>query len=1063
MNSCQFSYQCATIEAISLGTPSSHHYMYRWVSSQIPTEKKDYTPVFIMDFSWSMKSSGSDKHAKDALIECCKYQFNLGIENVYVIMFGANAYSICVNENNYIQEISNALGNYNDLGEASFRTLNAKFDAGRTCPNTAFDSLMKIQNDKDIYVVFMTDGQFSEQIYWKGYSDKLKNKNVQIHTIGYQNDHLNNIISMKDGFSQNNISVTYRTINEPKDIAKAMIECCENISSSVIPSIKLSDGSILRQYGTHFSTKCLYEGMLTEPVDVMTPNITNTGVTPEWVMNVYDEIIDLGLYIDDLLEKLDGINKNSSQKAYSNLFVELVKVYSKLNAKYNELRTKYSSIKSRKIPIWGEYTEKIKEFIELYNTVQTLSGSQLTEKKQYEVTTNIRNSLTNKHYRNIQRRRVINVEKQTNDKTVSLESENPVTIKMTSMQSEKTTTMNVTKDSLDETFIDFYSHETWSDLLNSMIGVPFKYVWKSNDDWAPSKAYIEYVCPIGFISESTLTKVQELFGGNDINHEELYKHAGYIKGAHDANNAYLPVLVHPYFPTNKSEFEGRLAHMIIGTNFGFSHRHINLYVAVIKQCFNQLIDSYSDKLKYVTMLLLNTYRTLYYTYRTVYGLDQKSIDRDDVLVSIASGNTPSYMFESCWQSAMIAIITNNTDYERARQKYNNNIGMQEFRQKVWKSIFRHFMLSRVDNDDVWENPTTWGLLTAEQIKATLKLTNYSTKQEYVNAINSVAMHKDQLNNVPSVINDKITQIMNGKFVKLYTRLLHFADITESANFFETFSHNLVQTTFSSNDELVNYFDTNTDLFRDIVFTSYWENAVYGDKDCYPVKPKEELYQHIVNRINSKFGNDVKQLIDDANEFIEFNNKCKECRFEPVVFNSNQCTKMNELFTKVFDGELLKDEFKVFARNILGQYASNCFDTILEEDHLDTLENLYNYCKTHNHSITLKLNGLPLGCPSIPGSPIFLQTLNDAQFSAYFKAVGFGWKNKKYRNWIDTLHPYMSEIKNLPENEFVEQTMKLLEQYKYETDKSRFEQYVRYCYRKYNNINENENKQYVNSN
>src|SRR4029078_3007393 len=47
-------------------------------------------------------------------------------------------------------------------------------------------------------------------------------------------------------------------------------------------------------------------------------------------------------------------------------------------------------------------------------------------------------------------------------------------------------------------------------------------------------------------------------------------------------------------------------------------------------------------------------------------------------------------------------------------------------------------------------------------------------------------------------------------------------------------------------------------------------------------------------------------------------------------------------------------------------------------------------------------------PSNPASPYFLQELTDIAFSAYFKPIGFGWSTKKYRSFIDDLHPYMSD-------------------------------------------------------
>lgn len=1052
METFTFTKEGVTIETIK----TSKGHRYRWVKSDGPSqEKKNYIPIFIMDFSWSMKNSNSDHDAYRALIDCCHAQFDSGVTEIYVIMFGADACCRKVYNNNYVQVIDTMLGNYLSVTSCEYIGVTSLFRTQNTCPEYAFNELNAITTLPDVHypIIFMTDGQFhiSSVGVWSQIAKQLAGRSIQIYAVGYQNDYLKNIRDMKTGFDTTNTPFSYKTINYSSEISNAMKECCDSIMVNHVPSVKLADGKILQEYSCMFSDDIYYDGIETTPVDLIRVNTENNGIERLWVEEVCNEIIALGMYIAKNVEMLESI-KIQTQSKYKELFTDMTRMHSTLHKRYLELRMRYKSIKSRKVPIWSEYVECINEFIALYNSVQSLCGSQLTDKKQFEISTNIRSSISEKHYRNLQRRRTINDEKHQQTRKVTMISEDPVILQMESDKYIDKVTMHSSKKDLDDVFTCFFSQENFSDLVESMIGLPIKYVWKSNDDWNSARAFIEHVCTAGFLSEDALTDVQELFATSDTSsHEELYKLSGYIKAAHDANNAYLPIATHPFFPVNKADFEGRLAHMLIGTNLGFASRHINFYIAVIKQTVNQYLEKPTERTHHLIMLLLNTYRILFHKYRTIYQLNQTPMDYHSILVQIASGNTAPCYFDSSWSTAVIVLISEADNVERARIEFDPELSTEQFRQLLWRQVFRHMMLVyfgyKDSNLDDWMKPTTWNLPSNTEIRELLKSSTFSDNQSFIDAVNSHAMNLDHLKTKPSLIDAKIDQLMDSKIVRLFTTLLKIDDTIRTVpTFWNDFTLEPTKTVFTTTETMSNYFRTDNQVFRNILFTSFWEATIYGDKDCYPMKSIETLNQHIVNRINANYGQDVKTLIDDANEYMEFQKKHYELRFSPVIFTSQMIESINALFTDINSGSIELDEFRSQLRTILGEYACVGFDDALTIDKIDIVKNLFEYCKTHHNILTLKDNGLPYSAPAHPTSPIFLQTLSDIQFSKYYKAVGFGWAGKKYRSWIDTLHPYMMNIKHLPIDEFTTQTMELIKQHNCDEDLT---SYIRYAYGIYN--------------
>lgn len=193
--------------------------------------------------------------------------------------------------------------------------------------------------------------------------------------------------------------------------------------------------------------------------------------------------------------------------------------------------------------------------------------------------------------------------------------------------------------------------------------------------------------------------------------------------------------------------------------------------------------------------------------------------------------------------------------------------------------------------------------------------------------------------------------------------------------------------------------------KQIIFNTFWECELYGQKDCYPYREHDAIKSQIVSRINTKYGDVIRVAVKNGEEYHAFIERDTECEYLPSVFTQKQTKALNKLFINTYGGEYKKEEFVEKINGILDEYTKNGIKHAIERG-VDPLENLYEYCKRTKNRIIIKDNGLPESAPSNPTSPKFLQYLSNEEFNAYFKPLGFGWQGKKYRCWIDDLHPFM---------------------------------------------------------
>ena len=1007
-------------------------YSYSFTSSEEDLSKQQVpsVPVMIMDFSWSMQNSNSAKPALDSVKETCKKLFSEGFEKVYLIFFGKTAYFMKVEQSNYSTSIDSKMNNY--FNSSFFFETDGCFNPTGTIPQLAFQlffSEIKNNPEPKYNVIFMTDGEFNgtknNQHEWKylidNYLSKI-NSDFEFHTIGYQGDYLKNIIDMKSEFDKTSSIYNYYTISSHTEIEKKMKEITDTFESFKVQKLTLPNGQVLLEGEIYFSNTFLFENIT--PINNINLENLGKGITKEWLLQVLDLTLELGLKEQNVTDRMkESINNKNAKILYQEIVKELAIYYNNLPQKYLGLKKGVSSLKSRNVTCWKLLTERVQSFCSKFKEVQELVSNELNDKKQFEIATHIANSVKSRHLRTLQRRRINNEAnvKHTGDFTIDIESFDPLVLVKTYGDQTLKITMDSKQEQLDEYYTCFYTQDEWSCMLNSLFGIPIKYSWKEGDDWTPSRANIENVSVAGYISHEGYSDVQELFGAKNSDHTTLYKNEAYIKSAHDGTNAYVPIATDPFFLSKISIVKERLGHMIAGSNLAFASRHILLYVAVVKQIINSLIDNQmSEKLSHTLLLVLNTFRLLTTKLNTVFNKDQTSASKADILLNIANGNTATYLFNGPYDCAVFALIAHSNDYETARNTFNSqnnkNLDQLQFKSLVWKMIYRHFLIVRYEHEAKFEDPLEWGLSSQQDVK--IKLEEHLKTKSYEDAvleINKDMMTVDKLYNLPESLQNFVNKNHESRMTRVFMEFVKLADSINDETwdkfnkFFlpiELVCNNNIRTTLIDQE------------LKDLVFYTYWDCCVYGQKECVPLKQYDDLKKHIVNKINNNYGEQLRSVLGDAYELVEFRKRRYETRALPVNFTTGMELQVNELFGDVFNNKLDEHQFKQQMRSILGEYACYYFDDALNKDNIDVLKNLYEYCKTRVHTITIKLTALPFSSPANPTSPIFLQKLTDIEFSAYYRPIGFGYKGKKYSDWANDLHPKMVENLHQKEDDFV---------------------------------------------
>ena len=976
-------------------------YRYKWIKYD-DTNTVDYSgslPIFIIDYSSSMDYGDSMQSTIEAVKQITKELFDKGFPEILLVFFAREAEEMIVNSVTINDKIND------------FLKKNTMY-RGATVPTSGFllaSKFLKESKYPNAYVTFMTDGGFNvhnELEYSKLWNIlanefKLLNKEINISCIGYQNDQLNNIKQMKTCFDKCDVKLSYSSITNKSEIFNSMKDSFEQFDLLTIPKLELSKTLILIQGENIYSTEKVFSDL--EPIVSSTPETKNTGVSSEWITSVVLFEIEIGIRENDF-ENDFGNALKLGKGAVKDLFAKkFIPYFANVQKRYMELKSAYKSIKSRNIGAWKDLFDRIDSLSKFLKSVQIMLSEELNEKKAFEHATKIGNAVTARHLRTIQRRKIINEGvRQIKPTEISIKSETPLLVSCTSDNDVSEILMDSDLAQLKDYYVCIYSIEDWSDMINTCVGISLQYNWKEGDDWSPSRAYIERVNESSFVSIDGYNEIQTIFGGETPEHKKLYGDDKYIASAHDKGNAFVPVAVDPFFHKKLPTIKERLGHMISGSSLAFRKAHILIYVAVIKQCFNQLLESNTEKSRHINMLLLNTFKILSDKINCIVDKENNPLSKSDILYNIAIGNTAPYLFSGSWESSIFALTSSEMQYQKALEKYNiekTGVTMEEFKKQIWEMVLRHWLIFSFDKRDKWEMPSTWDLMSQQDIETKLYEEGPDSLQKYL-------MNENKVFEIPQEIKNDLAKFTESKLMKLFKLVVSWAD-KMSDEVWNTFNKNFLPSELKEISSTLSDHFSNNDIINNYNYWTYWECFAYGQKDCFPMRTHNEISKIVANNINSKYGENLTGILADIKELNAYRQRKYETRFLPVTFTTDQQNKVNELFTKIYNKQITENEFKENMKNILGKYYSAQFDQIMTDDNLDVLKNLFTYCQNKHHSIWIKNESkLPFGCPANISSKYFLQSFTDNEFSAYYKPLGFGWCTKKYACWVSDLHPFM---------------------------------------------------------
>ena len=1052
------------------GTPTIG---FKYVLKELAqTEKTVVKPTiaFICDFSWSMQNMA--KPFLDSIKTTCMHLFNNDTREILLVFFGETPYLFPITSDTIDKKLSDVMDLYFD--QPNIYEKLGKFQPNATVPELAFnvliDYISKVSNIKSLQILFTTDGQFNGdrrsstliknyyQTQWKEIATKISKLNIENYNIiclSIKNDSLDNIKLMNDCFNttKNNNMLTYNTIKEIAELPNAFQNIMNQMSLILIPRVHLHGLTLILDEPVYSMTNLTtqYPIVLTsdkQEVDVyVNPQNPNklTKIPQEWKDKVIALEIEIGIYENDILSSFKNISKlqMSEQKTgYKLLVQKMIPQFNKFMYKKMELGQEVKSLKSRNIGIWKLLTAKYEDFIKLLSDIQLLVTEELNEKKSFEISTNI--NLNSKHSKTMARRRILNEHNRSNiamiDKS-TIVSTNPLKLSISIKNNESIEELLSSQEALDEEFICFYTQANWSDVFeeSSLFGILMKYEHKENDDWTPSRANISHISTSGISSLEGYEEIQNIVGGINPVHQDLYGSNKYIDIAHDKTNAWLPIATDPFIFKKAYIVKERLSHMLVGSNIAYTNRHILIYTAALRQTINQLLTNDTFKMKSYVVCIVNTFRMLAKHINPISDKAQKAMSNSQVLYNISIGNTAPYLFSTPWEPTMYGLICSGNEYQQACDNYNDNstnkVTLKEFRKLVWLMIFRSFVIRKYENDEYtvnnnvnsnvnnnvnnnvnsnvnsnvdganinikdWINPEkTWGLDNADQIKKTLE-------KEGPECINNLLMTEEKINNIsPQKIKDDIYKISTSwTLVNIFKIILKFTNECDDG-FWDQYSKKFI---FDEKDlnvmtEMVTM--SNND-FTNIIHNTYWECYLYGCKECFPCKSYDEMKSQIVKRINNSYGDSLNEILNDYNELNEFKKRKYETRYLPITMTPDMVSVINLSFDQVYNHKAKLDDFIKIMRSVLGPRVCRQIDEAFDVDKVDVLKNLYEFCQKKNHQLKLKPTMLPYSCPAEACSPLFLQELSEIEFSRYFRPLGFGWANKKYSSWVGDLHPFM---------------------------------------------------------
>lgn len=1003
-----------------------------WTSSQEHVQKVESVPIFIIDFSYSMQNSV--QLALDAIRKSCKQLFEDGLTDVHLVFFGVNVIHQTVTSATFMDKIAGMMNGYPHG--------NCNLQGGGTKPELGFKYMVdhilpQLKLDTQVDVIFMTDGEFNGirgidgyNREWKSISDSVKTRfpllKLSVNMTGYQNDKLQNVKDMHTAFVTSQHGCVYQTITNPGEIAGAMARSLEDFKTEAQKVFKF--GSIILKDGVPTYSEKTIPLIVTELTDAQVTSMPNFfestaakfKITSEWLREVVQTEILIGLKGYNLETNFVGATAPNKEA----LFKDALLFADDMQKRYLRLKGQVKSINSRNISYWSALAEQTTSFFDILRDLQTMISGKLSEKKQYEQATRISSHISDRHNKTLQRRRMLNAGQSRDFTTdICIFSDNPLTLihrGRSGTATENQIVMTAQQAQLNETYVCMYSQENWSDSLNTVFGIPIQYKWREVDDWSPSTASVEKISLAFFVSVEGHKEAQEMFGG--LEHTDLYRGQGYLKSAHDETNAFIPIASDPFFFDKVHIVKERLGHMLAGSNLSYASRHILFYCSVLKVCFKELKENFTEKMLQITILLLNTFKILTSRISCIYTKEQVPMYLSTIVLNIAEGNTSASFLNSSFDGLMFMLIADSADVQTAQEKYNEKhtatLSYENFVEHCFKMLLRHSLVnmffhqentgrfySKYSAANCWEAPYHWGLADEATIQKNLKIEGTSVINKYL-----MTEDKHNIDNLPVYIRQKIGEIMQTDRLSLHNFITRFFGKINFEQFNKSFivpaelvaelgvvhSQSQIPLTLDQQKQMI-----------ELVYWTRWEFLHNGKlKECAIVQ-RHKLVPFIVNQINNVYGDRLTSILADVNEYNEFTAMEYETRYLPVTFTASETTQTNQLFASVFANIVTLEEFRASFVEIVGPEVTGQIQEVFLTDKLDVLKNLYEYCRKNNHSLVIKSESrLPFSCPANPSSPKFLQKLDGMSFNAYFHPIGLGWATKKYSTWISDLHPYM---------------------------------------------------------
>jgi hypothetical protein len=1000
------------------------------INDDISQKQLDSLIVYFIDLSYSMVNTDLERPFLEAVHQSIKKLFIDGQETIHICFWGSSSYCFPVNESNYESEIVRIQnGNY--------------FSGSGTYPQKACTDLIsyldKIKNKNwdNCEMIFTTDGQFHETDtnFWKtfpaNFCKTTGTTQFSMTAIGVVNDHLNNIKSIAYALEDHQYcAFSYHTIQNAQvddEFISTMLQVVDNIQTGSQKKVIINDITFELDNPVYLTFNQNLQEFFK---DCQIENIEATvkqGVSIEWKNKVFSQELSVAMTIQKVNQKLAQKNPD-----YKSLLSYLIECSSKFTGQHKQLIQSYKSIKTRKISEYKALHKMMNEFYELTRQVQALSNVS-SDKEAFAIKTQLTRNA--RHNDSLVRRFIKNkkkFEKEENDFTVTITDTQGLAIidLINTTNGNSKYIMSVPTETLNAILKCYFTLSDWLDTVteSAVLGIPCSYNWKDNDDWAPSKSYLEIQTGL-FISIQGMEDAQmEAIGLNPL-HKDLYNARNpFLKLFGDTKcNSMIPVATDPTFMSKFSVARNYLAGIITGSEYGFRSQHILFYTSVFKQLLNMLVDNDFENTKHLIELTINTFRILFNKYRVVFEKDDKPVSKERILYYIATGDTTRHYFASSWDSAIIALVSNKDSYMKALEIYNTEqrkeLTLPEFKIQIYKMVFRnmwiHFLGSNSGSNlgKNWSRTNSWNIPDEKIIAQAVRKYGESALRDYI-----LSNEKISANPIPNLLQTDIDEwYQNHKLVKLFKAMLLFADTCDDT-FYTKFNKSFLYSPMlcTADGPLTTYFQDPI-ILKNLMYWTTWEKLIYGEKECYPFRNEELVIPHIVNRVNSFFSGELRFVIKDIQELETFRKRRYETRYLPVTFTVAMESSINKLFASVYARNVDLDTFRAGIKDIIGPRYYLQIEDALVKDQIDVLKNLFEYCCRIKHSLIIKdtpkyicKNGydnppsnLPYSCPANTTSPRFLQSFGDSEFRSYYAPVGMGNETKKYKDWIPDLHNLMS--------------------------------------------------------